>query len=191
MSITLGYSHTTAREARWVMLGILLIALFANHAFGQVAKVTYPEAPMPQPAGSLLLSTEVHNDLGAPQKESTHRKDWIAFGAVMGFEQGAAYFDSHETVIGIRHGLAVEGNTWLIGTNKPSFGQLYRRELLVAVPIVISPSLVARHFHNRTWFFAGLAAPVAFGAKHIQGGHEWVQLLHGAAPSGSELGPGN
>ena len=33
MSVALGTGTTTARQARWVMLGILLIALIANGAF--------------------------------------------------------------------------------------------------------------------------------------------------------------
>jgi hypothetical protein len=143
-----------------------------------------PDAPSPQ-----LTETVVHNSFTAPVQAPKHRKDWIAFAGAMAFEQSAAYYDNHETVIGIRHGVAVEANTWLLSTNKPTFGQLERRELLVYVPMVVSPSVIAKLFHKREWFYAGLTAPVAYGAKHIQAGNQWRRLLAGQAPSGSELGP--
>ena len=46
MSVAIGSGTTTAREARWVMLAILFIALFANHAFGMPGK---PKPPVRQP----------------------------------------------------------------------------------------------------------------------------------------------
>jgi hypothetical protein len=171
---------------RYLETLLISVFIFITSVFG-CAQIL-PDAPQPQ----YLNNPTVTNASFKPvaDSEPKHNADWFAFAGVLAFEQGAQYYDNHETVIGIRHGVGVEANAWLLGTRKPTFGQLERRELLVYVPIVVSPSIIGRLIHNRPLFFSGLTAPVALGAKHIQGGNAWYKLLHGQAPTGSELGPG-
>lgn len=111
-------------------------------------------------------------------QEKSHNKDWFVFAGALVAEQAAAYYDIHETEIGLRHGVAIEGNTFLLNTNKPTFGQLERREWTFYVPIVFAPSLLGRLFNCREWFYLGLSAPAAFTLKHIQGGDQWRTLLN-------------
>jgi hypothetical protein len=52
MSVAIGSGTTTERQARWVMLAILFIALLANHAFGET---TQPNRKQPrQPKTSVI-----------------------------------------------------------------------------------------------------------------------------------------
>lgn len=52
MSITLGKGTTSEKQARWVMLGILLVILIANRAFSCTTKPTsqprQPKTPVTQ-----------------------------------------------------------------------------------------------------------------------------------------------
>jgi hypothetical protein len=91
----------------------------------------------------------------------------------------AVLADVYDTTIsekGIKAGIAVEANyTWLYGTNKPSTFQYY----IVNIPIITltcGVSLAAYLLHSPAFYYAGLAAPIAIGVKHIQGGLEWKAL---------------
>lgn len=74
---------------------------------------------------------------------------------------------------GLKAGVALEGNTFLIGS-KPSARALYLRDALV-LGLCLVPTVV---FHsNVPVAYGALAAPVAYGAKHFLGGLAWRKLL--------------
>jgi hypothetical protein len=66
MSVAIGSGTTTAREARWYILGILLIALLANRAFGTPGK---PNPPVRQPKTPVVHVCRV--TAGVPMCTST------------------------------------------------------------------------------------------------------------------------
>jgi hypothetical protein len=152
-----------------------------------------PDAPMPQPDSlprprpPLRAFPPPHGDDLLPAHVAVSRRPplWPLF-AVGALDAAAATFDFRETLIGLRHGVAVEGNNWLIGTH-PSAAQLSGRETLV-IGLLVSPALIAYHFRSKPFFYASLVAPVVMAAKHIQAGNRWVDLLAGHPPQGCELG---
>ena len=91
------------------------------------------------------------------------------------FMIAADIYDVIMTTEGIKAGVAVEGNTWLIG-DKPTALQLYARDSLVMV-FCLAPSVVAHFLGNDPIAYGGLVSPVIFGIKHIQGGLAWKKLL--------------
>lgn len=120
MSITLGGGQRTERESRRTMLGILLIGMLANHAFGQEAEVTaFPEAPMPQPTSSILLGTEVHND-PSTFKTSHNDRPWdYTFAATTVVYIAADMYDVRNSERAYKLGY-VESNTFLVCGDAPS-----------------------------------------------------------------------
>jgi hypothetical protein len=102
--------------------------------------------------------------------------NFILLAVAVAFAIGCDVYDTTMSEKGIKAGLAVEANyTWIYGTNKPTTLQYYA----VNIPIVLATaavSLLGIHFHNPAVFYAGLAAPIAAGAKHIQGGLQWRKL---------------
>jgi hypothetical protein len=101
------------------------------------------------------------------------------------FAFGADVFDVSETVKGIKAGLAVEANTFWVGTDKPSATQLYLRDGAV-IALASALSVVALALHTLPLFYAGLSGPVIAGALHINGGRAWAKLLAGAKPTSAE-----
>jgi hypothetical protein len=100
----------------------------------------------------------------------------VYLAGALAFAIGCDVYDTTMSEKGIKAGLSTEANlTWLYGTNKPTTLQYYA----VNIPIVLATaavSLLGIHFHNPAVFYAGLAAPIAAGAKHIQGGLQWRKL---------------
>jgi hypothetical protein len=94
-------------------------------------------------------------------------------------------YDVTETEKGLKAGVAVEGNTFLIGTDKPTAVKLYLRDGVVIVAASV-PAAVCLGLHAPSFFYAALAGPVVAGAKHILGGRAWVKLLAGQKPTPSE-----
>lgn len=84
-------------------------------------------------------------------------------------------YDVTYTTIGLKKGLAVEGNTWLIG-NKPSEKALYLRDGLVLAFCMLPTILGATVFHNVPVAYGGLVSPVIYGVKHYMGGLAWKKL---------------
>jgi hypothetical protein len=110
---------------------------------------------------------------------------WLVGSSIL--EQAANHYDTVETLRGIRAGVAVEGNTWLVGTH-PSVRALYLRDAMT-LGIIVSPSLVAYKFRKMPFFYAGCVGPLVMGIKHVNAGKKWQSLINGKAPAGSELGP--
>ena len=100
----------------------------------------------------------------------------FALAGALAFAVAADVYDTTMSVKGIKAGVAVEKNwIWLYGTDKPSALRYYA----VNIPIVFLAagiSVAGLLSHNPGLFYGGLAAPVAAGAKHIQGGLEWRKL---------------
>jgi hypothetical protein len=163
-----------------MLRSVIVAALLIGAAFAQ----GLPDAPQPQPAEVYV----VHNSFAAPKSEPRGKKKLLALAGVVGFAIATDVYDVSETEKGLKAGVAVEGNTFLVSSDKPTAGQLYRRDLFV-IGLSATPSVVAYAFHKTEFFYAGLVGPVAVGIKHIQGGNQWKSLLAGHAPTGSELGP--
>ncbi|MFZ3276604.1 MAG: hypothetical protein WA182_06835 [Candidatus Sulfotelmatobacter sp.] len=95
------------------------------------------------------------------------------------FEATCSTLDSLITLRGIKSGLAIEANTWLVGT-KPTADALFTRDALFLL-FVCAPAgavLALGGGHNPV-FYGLLAAPVALGAKHIQAYFQWRTVLAG------------
>jgi hypothetical protein len=138
-----------------------------------------PVEPAPRQSWPIAL------DSNSPEPRG--RKNLLALAGAVAFEVVANHYDVSETEKGLKAGVAVEGNTWLVGS-KPTAGQLYARDLLT-VGILVTPSVVAYIFRRTELFYGGLAGPVVMGCKHISGGNQWKALLAGHPPTGSQLGP--
>lgn len=134
-------------------------------------------------AGAQLTYTEVHNyyPIKPVKHYNHHNKDWFVFAGALAFEQYGAVYDAKWSERGIRSGIAVEGNTFLLGTDKPTFWQLERRDLTFYVPILSVAPVVAKLTHHRPWFFGSLSGFAALGVSHIQGGSQWKKLINGQA----------
>ncbi len=92
------------------------------------------------------------------------------------FAEACGYYDAHETVIGLRHGVAVEGNTFLVGAH-PSFGPLVARDQINVFAALFFPSL---GWIKRWPMLLGATsdAPYVEGMVHIKGGNSWRRLLN-------------
>jgi hypothetical protein len=146
-----------------------------------------PDAPSAvRPA---YLGTEVHQTAEFAQNytpletESRHPRRLLALAGVVGFAVAADVYDVTETEKGLKAGVAFEGNIWLLPSDKPTAGQLYRRDLLI-VGLWASPSVLAWVLRKPEFFFAGLVGPAAIGVKHIGGGNAWKRLLDGQQSNG-------
>ena len=84
-------------------------------------------------------------------------------------------YDVTYTTIGLKKGLAVESNTWLIGS-KPSTKALYLRDGLVLALCMLPTTVCAAVFHNIPVAYGGLTAPIVYGIKHYMGGRAWKKL---------------
>ena len=123
----------------------------------------------------VLLSATAFAQL--PDAPKDHRvPEKAAFAAALTFEVATDRYDISQTEKGLKAGVAIEGNTFLLGTNKPTAGQLWKIDA-VFTAITITPSVLAYIFHKKEWFYAGLACPFAYGLRHIQGGKQWATLL--------------
>jgi len=91
------------------------------------------------------------------------------------FAIGCNIYDATMTEKGLAAGLAVEENTWLVGST-PKAWQLYARDIPI-IFLASALSIIGLFTHNPTLFYAGLAGPIVAGAKHIVGGREWAALL--------------
>jgi hypothetical protein len=161
------------------MKRILIALLFTSSLFAQ----ELPNAPQPQQQPENV----VHNYSTKFTAPSRGPKKLWALAGVVGFAVATDIYDVTETEKGLKAGVAVEGNTWLVGS-KPKAGALYGRDLLV-IGFTASPSVLAYVFRKPEFFFAGLGGPIVIGCKHIHGGNQWKALLAGQPPTGSELGP--
>jgi hypothetical protein len=101
----------------------------------------------------------------------------LIFIAALAFYVGCDIYDVVLTEKGIKAGVAVEGNTFLVG-EKPSAVALYLRDAFVT-GLVTAPCAIALAVHNAPFFWGGLVAPIICGVKHVIGGRNWSILLAG------------
>ena len=83
-------------------------------------------------------------------------------------------YDVTMTSRGLKKGLALESNEWLIGT-KPSTKALYLRDGLV-LSFCIAPAVIALALGNVPVAIGALISPVLYGVKHYLGGRAWKKL---------------
>ncbi len=100
---------------------------------------------------------------------------FITLAAVLAAVVATGIFDVRMTEAGLKAGVAVEGNTFLVG-QKPSARALYLRDSLVTFASAL-PSLLAMLFHSQPFFYAGLILPVVYAVNHVRGGLGWRKLL--------------
>src|SRR5271157_6061830 len=84
-------------------------------------------------------------------------------------------YDVTMTEKGIKSGVAVEANDWLVG-QKPSALALYLRDSLVLALCVTPTALCATVFHNLPLAYGALVSPVVYGVVHLFGGLAWKKL---------------
>jgi hypothetical protein len=114
----------------------------------------------------------------AAEEPPRHKSGLAALAGAVGFAVAANVYDARETERGLRLGVAVEGNTFLVGTH-PSARALYLRDIPI-IGLASTPSILGYVFRSRTWLFAGLVGgPGVVGVKHIQGGRAWARLIGG------------
>jgi hypothetical protein len=98
----------------------------------------------------------------------------VVLGSIV-FCEACGVYDVMMTEKGLRAGVAVEGNTWLVG-EKPTAMALYLRDNLSLV-LSSLPAIVMLFLHNTPLAYGCSAAPVAYGVKHIIGARKWAKLL--------------
>lgn len=99
---------------------------------------------------------------------------WLLFGISTAFCEACGLYDEIMTSRGLAKHLAVEGNTFLVGSN-PTISALIGRDALL-LSFAIAPALVAHFVHNVGIEYGALSGPIGYGIKHIIGGIEWKKL---------------
>lgn len=98
----------------------------------------------------------------------------ILFAASIAAGVAGDVYDVTMTSRGLKKGLALESNEWLIGT-KPSTKALYLRDGLV-LAMCIAPAVVCLALGNVPLAIGALISPVLYGVRHLQGGLAWKKL---------------
>lgn len=101
-----------------------------------------------------------------------------AFITALAFAVAGDIYDVTLTEKGIKAGVAVEGNTFLVKNNKPTAVALYLRDSLVT-GLATAPSIIALAYGNKALFYGFLVGPIVSGVKHVGGGLAWRKLLNG------------
>ena len=84
-------------------------------------------------------------------------------------------YDILMTEEGLKAGVGVEGNDWLVG-EKPSALALYLRDGLVNLPFIALP-LVSHIVGNDPLAYGTLSGLAVIAIKHVMGGRAWAKLL--------------
>jgi hypothetical protein len=100
----------------------------------------------------------------------------LCLAAALAFAIGCDIYDVTETVKGIAKGVAVEANTFWLGTDKPTAKQLYLRDGLVIALATLPAVLLLVLLYGSPAFYIALVGPAIAGAKHLQGGLQWRKL---------------
>ena len=159
-------------------LRVIVAALaLVTAAFAQL-----PDAPQPQ-----FTDYSVHNYASTFKPEARGKKKLFILAATTGFELIADSYDIHETEKGLKAGVALEGNTWLVGS-RPSAKALWGQSSL-ELGLTMAPAVLSYVFRQTALYYGTAGAPVILAIKHIQGGNQWKALLAGKKPTGGEQGP--
>lgn len=100
---------------------------------------------------------------------------YLTLAAVLTALVATDIFDVRMTEIGIKKGVAVEANTFLVG-QKPSARALYLRDTGTMILTAI-PSLIAAHYGSQPFFYGGLVLPAGYAVQHVMGALAWRKLL--------------
>jgi hypothetical protein len=100
---------------------------------------------------------------------------WYFLAAVLVFAIVCNIYDATMTEKGLAAHVAIEGNSWLVGTT-PKAWQLYARDIPI-IFVAAAPSFVGYFTHQSVLYYMGLVGPIVVGIKHIIGGREWAALL--------------
>jgi hypothetical protein len=92
-------------------------------------------------------------------------------------EFAANRYDSHETVIGLRHQVALERNTWLCG-DRPTSGCMNRRDCVYLGGTITLP-ILGWLFRKPILYFATADDPAGIGVAHVRAGNAWRKLMKG------------
>lgn len=84
-------------------------------------------------------------------------------------------YDVIMTEKGLKAGVAVEGNDFLVDS-KPSALALYLRDSVI-LAFCLVPTVLSAAFGNMPVAYGSLIAPVVYGIQHILGGLQWRALL--------------
>lgn len=99
----------------------------------------------------------------------------LLLAVAFALDAASGIYDATLTSRGLKAGVAVEGNTWLIGT-KPSNLALHLRNIMFLVASSL-PAALALYFGNIPVAMGFLAGPAVDAYKHIAGGRAWAALL--------------
>lgn len=94
--------------------------------------------------------------------------------ASLTFAFASEAYDTYMTEKGLKAGVAIEGNSWLVG-QKPSALALTLRDATIILLTGV-PSAIALYYGS-VFYYSGLVVPVVRGVQHIIGGREWAALL--------------
>jgi hypothetical protein len=84
-------------------------------------------------------------------------------------------YDMILTERGLKAGVAIEANDWLVGKH-PTAKALYLRDVTI-LTISTLPSVLALVFGSAPLALGFSVVPIVFGVKHILGGLAWARLL--------------
>ena len=100
---------------------------------------------------------------------------YAVYAAALAAALAGNAYDIYMTEKGIKAGVGVEGNDWIVG-DKPSALALYLRDGLVNLPFIALP-LVSHVLGNDPLAYGTLAGLAVIAIKHVMGGRAWVKLL--------------
>jgi hypothetical protein len=120
----------------------------------------------PTPATTAVIET---------MSKPRHAKRLLLLAGSVIFGAAADQYDIRETEIGLRHGVAIEGNSWLVGTH-PTYGALMKRDTLL-LGLTATPSALGWFFRKKILFYSQLGDPAINGVEHIRAGDAWRKLL--------------
>lgn len=95
------------------------------------------------------------------------------FTIAMSLSLAGNAYDIYMTRKGLKAGVAVEGNTWLIGP-KPSTKALVLRDSIIQGIVAALPLVL--HAVNPPAGVGALVIPVVFAIRHYLGGRAWMKL---------------
>jgi hypothetical protein len=100
----------------------------------------------------------------------------LLFSVVLALYVASDIFDVTLTVKGIKAGVAVEGNLFLLSTNRPTARALYLRDT-AELGMSLIPAVIFFLVHNTPLLYAGAVCPAVMAVKHVLGGLAWKKLL--------------
>jgi hypothetical protein len=129
-----------------------------------------PDAPQPQPEVKVTQPASFEPITSTPRS----KKPLLLYIPVVGFTVGSDLADIRNSTAAYKLGY-VEENQWLVGP-RPSQAKLAARDSMV-LGLCVAPSALFYALHKMPLFYGSLAAPIAFGVKHLQGAYAGYEDL--------------